>query len=151
MVAFVFCVPDSVTAHGQALNAFIELADRTIERPGESQLALGKKELADRTMGKPELILGSCQLAAMVGDLKVPPSLFDLTLASLFENQDAVDRALEDAECEQHRTMTRRFAIVLSCKCFLYLSKEKQHVSRKWRVLETKDKTLSICHPACSR
>jgi len=98
LVVFVFCVPDSLTAHGQVLDAFIELADRT--------------------MGKPELILGSCQLAAMVGDLKVPPGLFDLTLASLFENQDAVDRALEDAECEQHRMMTRRFAIVFSCKCF---------------------------------
>lgn len=113
VVACVFCVPDSVTAHGQALDAFIELADRT--------------------MGKPELILGSCQLAAMVGDLKVPPSLFHLTLASLFEDQDAVDRALQDAEYEQHRMMTRRFAIVLSCKCFFCLAKGKHHVRRKRR------------------
>lgn len=94
---WVFCVPDFVTTHGQVLDGFLELADRST--------------------GKPEMILGCCQVAAMVGDLKVPPSLFEMTLASLFENQDAVDRALAAAECEKHRMMTRRFAI-LSCNPF---------------------------------
>ena len=64
---WVFCVPDFVTTHGQVLDGFLELADRST--------------------GKPEMILGCCQVAAMVGDLKVPPSLFEMTLASCLKTK----------------------------------------------------------------
>ena len=66
--------------------------------------------VADRSTGQEELTLGSCQVASMVGDLKLPASLFDLTLVSLFEDQAAVDRAVYRAQSDKHRLMTRWLA-----------------------------------------
>ena len=66
--------------------------------------------VADRSTGQEELTLGSCQVASMVGDLKLPASLFDLTLVSLFEDQAAVDRAVYRAQSDKHRLVTRWLA-----------------------------------------
>ena len=77
-------------------------------------------QLADRTTGRKELILGSCQIAAMVGDQKVPAALFDLPLSTMFEKPDLVQEALAAAESEQERLMRR-----WPCVCLKKQSKKK--------------------------
>ena len=64
-------------------------------------------EQADGTTGREELILGSCQIAAMVGDLRLPAALFELPLGTLFEKPEAVQEALAAVESEQERLMRR--------------------------------------------
>ena len=73
-------------------------------------------QLADRTTGREELILGSCQIAAMVGDQKVPAALFDLPLSTIFEKPDLVQEALAAAESEQERLMRRWPCVCLKKK-----------------------------------
>lgn len=81
--------------------------------------------LADRTMGREDLILGSCQLSFMVGDLKVPASLFNLTVSTLFENQAEVEEAMAAKESEEDRLRKRCLAI-----CRFFLKRPRKKVSR---------------------
>ena len=76
-------------------------------KPASGQVLNAFLELADSTTGREDLILGSCQVAAMVGDLKLRAPMYEMTLANLFENSDAVDRALAAADQEQERLMRR--------------------------------------------
>ena len=89
------CFPRNTPVPGQVVDDFIALADRT--------------------MGREDLILGSCQLSFMVGDLKVPASLFNLTVSTLFENQAEVEEAMAAKESEEDRLRKRCLAI---CRFF---------------------------------
>ena len=99
------CFPRNTPVPGQVVDDFIALADRT--------------------MGREDLILGSCQLSFMVGDLKVPASLFNLTVSTLFENQAEVEEAMAAKESEEDRLRKRCLAI-----CRFFLKRPRKKVSR---------------------
>ena len=99
------CFPRHIPVPGQVVDDFIALADRT--------------------MGREDLILGSCQLSFMVGDLKVPASLFNLTVSTLFENQAEVEEAMAAKESEEDRLRKRCLAM-----CRFFLKRPRKKVSR---------------------